>query len=751
VATHNRTLLVRQAKKTFLVLVLLPALLVGFSLWASDNQSLQKQRPKIGLVLAGGGAKGGAHVGVLKVLEEMRIPIDYVAGTSMGSIVGGLYASGFTPSEIEKEIRNIDWEGIFEDSPKREDRSFRRKQDDTLYLFKARPGFNNGELQIPLAYIHGQKFDLQLNRLTQRVSNIKNFDQLPIPYRAVAADLETGQEAVLKSGNLSRSIRASMAVPGAFDPVLIGDRLLVDGGIANNIPISVARSMGAEVVIVSSLGSDLMTREEINSGLDVAGQMVNFLFGLNSQASLKTLKTDDVLISNELGDIGSGSFDRIKETIPIGVKAAEQARQQLKRYSLSKNDFERHLAARGQRGQPKTDVPVIAFVKIDNESDVSDEVIEGYLSIKPGSKLNVSQLEKDIQTIYGLEIFQSVRYELVEEDGKHGVIIHAEEKPWGPAYIQTGMITSMNFEGETAFRLGAAYTRTQLNPLNGELRIGAQIGDEPGLFAELYQPLDPQGRYFASAKAGYVTQNTNTFDAAGHKLNELHADGFALNLGFGRQFGTWGEIRLGYLRQTGEVETRIGAPQPDRDYDIGQFSVQLYDDKLDSLFFPRTGHVGSLGYVVSREDFGADTDFEQIHAAYQHALSWEDNTLIAGVNLSTSIDNNAPFHSLNRLGGFLRLSGYEPDRLTGQHSALLRGIYMYRLSNAQFFETYLGASMELGNVWQDEDDIDFDDMVAAGSVFVGADTPVGPLYLSYGRNDDSEQSVYLFLGAPFSF
>ena len=162
-----------------IISLLLTLFLISNSVLAADRQYLNKERPKIGLVLAGGGVKGGAHVGVLKVLEEMRIPIDYVAGTSMGSIVGGLYASGLTPDEIEKEINGIDWVGIFEDKPDRKDRSFRRKQDDQLYLFKAKPGFNRGELQIPLAYIHGQKFDLQLNRLTQRVAHIEDFDQLP--------------------------------------------------------------------------------------------------------------------------------------------------------------------------------------------------------------------------------------------------------------------------------------------------------------------------------------------------------------------------------------------------------------------------------------------------------------------------------------------------------------------------------------------------------------------------------------------
>ena len=729
-------------------LFLLLCLVNPLSALAGEKNGMENQRPRIGLVLAGGGAKGGAHVGVLKVLEELRIPIDYIAGTSMGSIVGGLYASGLSPDEIEKEIKNIDWDDVFVDSPEREDRSFRRKQDDQLYLFKAKPGFNNGKLQVPYAYIRGQKFDLQLNRLTQRVANIKNFDKLPIPYRAVAADLETGREVILDSGNLSLSIRASMAVPGAFDPVLIDDKVLVDGGIANNIPVSVARSMGADILIVSELGSDLLTRDEIESGLDVAGQMVNFLFGLNSRKSLESLDSNDVRISVQLGDIGSGSFDRILETIPLGEEAARKAKSSLQRYALSKSEYKQHLAA---RWDPDTASKTVSFINIENDSDVSDDVIKGYLSIQPGSALNIPQLEHDIEQIYGLEIFQYVRYQIVEQDGETGLEINVKAKPWGPAYIQTGMLTSMDFEGDSSFRLGVAYTKTQINSLNGEWRLGGQIGDEPAFFTELYQPLDSQGRYFTSALIGYVTQNRNTYNSDGDRLKELHADGFGVELSIGRQFGTWGEASLNYRRQTGEVEVRTGTPEPDRDYDRGEFSLSLYDDKIDSLYFPTKGHVGILEYKVSRQEFGADTDFEQLEAGYQQALNWGDNTLIAGINIATTLDDNAPFHSLNSLGGFLQLSVYQTDELTGQHSGLLRAIYLRRLSNAKFFQTYFGTSLEAGNVWQDSDDIDIDDTIVAGSLFIGADSPLGPIYLSYGVNDDDNQSLTLYLGPLFSF
>ncbi len=706
------------------------------------------QRPKIGLVLAGGGAKGAAHVGVLKVLEEMRIPVDYVAGTSMGSIIGGLYASGMRPEEIEREIKQIDWKDVFVDEPYREDRSFRRKTDDFLYVLPGKPGFNEGEVNLPLAYVHGQKFGLQLNRLTQGVGQIKDFDQLPIPYRAVATDLETGQEVVLKSGNLARSLRASMAVPGAFDPVVIDDRLLVDGGLANNIPVSVARAMGADVVIVSDLGSDLMKRDEIKSALSVAGQMVNFLFALNSQAQIASLGPRDVHIVSKLGDIGAGSFDRIAEAMPIGEQAARQAADSLRRYALSQEDFSRHLAA---RGQPAAETPTVAFLRIDNQSKISDEVIASHLHVKAGEPLDVVQLEKDIQQIYGLEIFESVRYELVKDDGKTGVVIEAKERPWGPGYLQAGLITSSNFEGDSVFRFGMAYTKTAINPLNGEMRFAAQIGDEPAIAAEIFQPLDPAARWYVRGTLGYQSQNINLFDDAGNRYAEANAGGFFVDLGGGRQFGTWGDARLGYRRGSGEIEIGTGPDIPDEDYDIGEVYLKLTSDKLDSVYFPTKGHFVRLQWRLSREDFGANADFDQISLNYHHAYSWGRNTLIGGLDVESTLDDDAPIQSLYRLGGFLRLSGYDQDRLTGQQAGIAKAIYMRRLNDFPFFTGYLGASLELGNVWQYKDDISLDDTIFAGSLFIGADTFMGPLYLGYGHNDKGDGSLYMFLGPLFSF
>ena len=238
--------------------LLLLSCLTPLALAAGIDKGGHASRPKIGLALSGGGARGAAHVGVLRVLEELRIPVDYIAGTSMGAIVGGLYASGMGPDEIEQALKEMDWDAVLRDSQPRPERSFRRKLDDRLYLSKLKTGVKDGKIGIPTAVIQGQQFNLVLNRLTVAVAEIDDFDELPIPFRAVATEIATGEEVVLGSGNLATAIRASISVPGVFAGVLIDDRLLVDGGISNNLPVSVVREMGADIVIAVDISTPLM-------------------------------------------------------------------------------------------------------------------------------------------------------------------------------------------------------------------------------------------------------------------------------------------------------------------------------------------------------------------------------------------------------------------------------------------------------------------------------------------------------------
>ena len=383
---------------------------------AVPAQDALNDRPRIGLALSGGGARGAAHIGVLKILERERIPIDYIAGTSMGSIVGGMYASGTSLEDIEAQLIAVDWDSVFEDKIDRENRSFQRKTDDRLWLIDVRFGFDAGDVSLPTGLVQGQKINQLLISLTLPVADVDNFDDLAIPFRAIAADIQTGETVVLDSGNLPKAIRASMSVPAIMAPVPWGERNLVDGGIASNLPIEVVREMGADIVIAVDISTPLSEEGAAESLLTVAGQLSGFLTRRNVAASIASLGPQDILLVPDLGDIGAGDFTRMAEAIPTGIDSAEAQVAELRKYSLDESEYVAHVAA---RQMPKRDLPVIEFIRFDNQTQISDEYLLGRLRAAHldgqlvGRPLDVEQLEKGLDELYGLEIFSHIAYAVV--------------------------------------------------------------------------------------------------------------------------------------------------------------------------------------------------------------------------------------------------------------------------------------------------------------------------------------------------
>ena len=714
--------------------------------WAvQSTAAIAMDRPRIGLVLGGGGARGAAHIGVLRVLEELRVPIDYIAGTSMGSIVGGLYAAGQTPDQIEAALRGIDWNDVFRDRPPRKDISIRRKADDRSYLVDRELGFEGAQVKLPFGLIDGQKIDLVLQRLTLPVAQVQDFDRLPIPFRAIATDITSGGAVVLRSGNLAQAIRASMSVPAVFAPAEIDGRLLVDGGVANNVPVDVVRDMGADIVIAVSVGTPLNPREQLTSLLAITEQLTGLLTWRNTEVQLATLGERDILIEPQLGAFPSNDFAGAPEVIPMGFEAAQRQRTALARLGLSPTDYAvyRRIVPDSEVEEP----PIIEFVRLDNRSALSDQVLRARLRVKLGEPLDVDALQQDLGRIYGLESFESVRYELVEEDGKTGLVIKAREKSWGPNYLKFGLALSSNFSGTSSFNLGASYRRPTLNRLGGEWRVAGQVGEEPVLAVDFYQPLQPGTGFFVSPALFIANRNVNFFED-GNRIAEFQVREAGVGLDLGYELGTFGEVRLGYRGAQGEAKLRTGEPAlGDRDADRGELFVGYGHDTLDSLRFPSDGAFYSLQWVSSRTELGAEADYDLALANGLVAHSWGRDTLMLRSRLQTTVDGDPDLGGLFRAGGFLNISGLDPNELTGQHFAFFSAIYQRRIADWAFLPTYLGVSMELGNVWPD--DVDWDDLLTAGAVYLGADTFVGPIYLGYGHASSGRDNIYLFLGRPF--
>lgn len=717
------------------------------ALAVEDASTAQATRPKIGLALSGGGARGAAHVGVLRVLEEMRIPVDYIAGTSMGSIIAGLYASGKTPDEIEHALKTIDWDNVFNDKPPREERSFHRKRDDDLYLVKAKPGYSDGELKLPSGLIQGQKFDLELRKLALPVSKVQDFDKLSIPYRAVASDIGTGEQVVLSHGDIAVAMRASMAVPGAFAATEIDGRTLVDGGITNNLPISVVRDMGADIVIAVDISTPLMKPEEVRNVLKITEQLAGIMTRTNTEQQIASLTDKDVLIIPDLGDITSADFKRAKEAIATGRTAADAKRPELARLSLPAADYQAHLAA---RGRPAAETPVVAFVRIENNSRLSDGMIRERLHVREGEPLDIARLEQDIGNIYGLELFESVRYDLVEENGKTGVVIDARARSWGPNYLQFGMALTGDGRGDNTYNIGLSYLQTAINPLGGEIRYAAQVGSEPLFAVSWYQPLDYTSRWFVEPKAKYHTRTFTQYSPAGKKLSEYRVTQNELELAAGREVGVYGEVRGGYRIATGEADLDVGDPNlPEGKFDSGSVFGRIWVDRLDEAYFPSRGYNAKVEYEVLRKDFGNDSDLDQVESKASYFHTFGKHTVGFGAQFNSTLDGEAAVQDRFRMGGFLNLSGYDQDAISGQHSALLTAMYYRRFTQLKLLPWYIGGSLEYGNVWEDRGDISWDSGIAAGSLFLGADTPIGPLYLGYGHAEQGRNSGFLYLGKSF--
>ncbi len=698
-------------------------------------------RPRIGLVLGGGGARGAAHVGVLEVLERQGVPIDCVVGTSMGSIVGGLYAQGMSPAEIRDAMVAIDWDDIFSDEPPRSQKPFRRKRDDDAYLVKYRAGFDDGKLKLPLAVIQGQKFDLALLRLTARAENVHDFDRLPIPYRAVATGAD-GSAVVLKSGSLAKAIRASMAVPGVFDPVEIDGQMLFDGGVANNVPVDVARDLCADVVIAVDVGTGLLKQEDIKSVLSVVDQLTRILTVRNVEAQLATLTDRDLLIRPDLGDVTSSEFKRADEAIAAGRQAAEAVGPALSRLASAEGPA-RVQAQRRVESQP----PVIGFVRIENHSRIGDDVIAAALAVAPGQPLDRAALEQQIGYLYGMELFERIDYDVVEENGQTGLVVRVREHSWGPKYLQFGIGLSDTFDGDATYNLGVSYLLTGLNRRAGEARVLGQIGEEPLAGLEWYQPLDVNLNWFVHPTFLFESANFSRYED-GDRIDEYQVTRYGGGLAVGRVIGRYGEVRVGLRRYSGEGEIQIGDPAaPDIDIEGGQAFVRARIDRLDNRNWPHQGYIGQFEWIESLESIGAAGDYSQARMNGAGVWTRGRNTLAAGFEVGMTVSGDATLDARFRTGGFTRLSGLAPNELSGTDYAVLRSVFYRRLGNIEWLPIYAGASLEYGNAY--EDGIEFGDGLAAGSAFVGLDTILGPVYVGYGHAEQGNDSLYMYLGRLF--
>lgn len=726
-----------MSRLLFLLILLVP--LAGYA----DTQ------PRTGLVLSGGAARGLAHIGVLKALEERNVRVDAIAGTSMGAVIGGLYAAGYSVDELEKLALELDWQQVLSDDPPREDIPFRRKQDDRDFLVKRKLSFrDDGSLGLPLGVIQGQNLALLLERLLVHASDTRDFDRLPIPFRAVATDIANDKKVIFRSGHLPQAIRASMSIPAVFAPVEIDGRLLVDGGMVDNILMDVARDMGVDRLIVVDIGTPLLPREQLLTVVDVLNQSTTMMTRRNSEAQLATLRPEDLLVQPMLAAFGSTDFDRAEQLIDAGYRAASALESRLA--SMGSESGGNLALSLARSAEPRT--PLITAVRIENDSKVGDAVIRRHIRQQIGKRLDLQDLQKDMGTLYGLDYFEQVEYRVIHGNLGNTLVITTREKRSGTDYLRLGINLSDDFRGDSAFNIGASFRKNGINELGAEWLTRLQLGDHQELFSEFYQPLDAGSRWFVAPNLFAEAQNVETI-LDNDPIAEYRLQRYGYGLSLGRQIANNGEIRFGVGQAWGEADVRVGDQQlPDFSFEEGYYQLQYSFDTVDNVDFPREGE--DIGLTLRQYDpsLGSDGRYRQWEFRLDKAVSFGLDTLVLGGRYGRTLDDAEIVTSSFLLGGARQLSGFRQDALSGQNVSLARMIYFRRMTPRSFlpldFPLYLGASLERGRAWNNDNAFD-SGYINAGSVFIGYETPLGPLNFSYGLNDEAERALYMNLGRSF--
>jgi NTE family protein len=716
-------------------------------------------RPRIGLVLSGGGARGAAHIGVLKVLEEYHVPIDAIAGTSMGAVVGGLYASGLDAADVERVMQSVDWQDAFRDRPPRSDLNFRRKLEDQNFLVKLPLGLKGRKFRLPRGLVQGQKLTQTLRALTLPVAQIQSFDDLAIPFRAIATDIVTGDRVVMDHGDLTTAMRASLSAPGVFAPVETDGRMLVDGGLSSNLPIDVARSMGVDILIVVDCGFPLLERGKLDSVATVSNQMLAILIRHNTTEQRKYLTSKDVVIDPALGDFSSLDFGEHDKAMRIGEEAARGQMQRLQALSIPAEEYERLFVA---RSVVRKDLPKIGFLRVEPGSERYAGAIESLFADQVGKVADGERLSKRVAELYGQGNLETFDYRLMQNDPlpgeppEYGLALTTRRNSWGPNYLRFGLQLQNDFEGNSSFNAAVRGTLSEITRYGGEWVWDVQIGETPRVATEVYLPVGYRSRWFVAPHADFQIRTLQIADENEHILAEYRVRTTNYGLDLGRELGNYGEVRIGAGRTLGAAHVRVGDPLlPPSDFDNHNLFAEYRYDSVDDVNFPRRGSSWALAWQGEREGNGDVSNANLLLYDQQFAHSWGRNTAIlwttAGTRLDSEVDVTRSFFSL---GGFLNLSGVTPDTLVGPHFAIARGIYYRQIGQAgtQGFldvPVYLGASIEKGNVWSTRREMSFSSAKTNGSVFIGLDTLLGPVYFATGFDDGGGSAYYLFLGRTF--
>ncbi len=722
-------------------------------------------RPRIGLVLSGGGARGYAHIGVLKALERMHVPVDCIAATSMGAVVGGLYASGIGAEELDARLSRVNLGEIVFDRNERAQLPQTLREDSFQYPIGISAGLGKDGVKLPVGLVQGNKLLTLLQDWTAAWPGDVDFNTLPVPFRTIATDLGTGAPVILRQGSLPRAIRASAAVPGLFAPFRIDGHTLVDGGLVSNLPVQMVRDMGADIVIAVNVATPLDDPATLDSPAAVTQQMVTILTNQNVAAQKSLLGPRDVLIEPDLGTLSFTDFSHARDSVQQGDAATEALATKFAALALPAPAWDQYLAARAAHGavaEPRR----IDAIEVHTSGRIPAAYVRQYLRAREGDRYDTAAVNHDLAQLSTSGDFESVTQEMVTENGRSVLKVDAQEKSWGPQFLLFGFGLSTTFDGKGAFNLQLGHRYPWLTQGGLEWRNDVVLGSNQAKWhTELRQPVFDRLGFYIAPYAEYGRKHVDIYSDNGDTRNAtpltaVRVDTAMAGVDLGMPIGRLGEFRVGANYQ--QVRYRsdyllLGAPGGRFSASVQQPTIraQLTIDQLDDPLFPRKGY---YFLAVNQLSFGgANNSFDDAHAKALWAVSYGRHTLNLAAEGAMTYNDHRSSNSVSgglgfTLGGFQRLSAYAPDQFSGNY--LLYGRLTYLNDLREFVlpglrTTVFGTSLEVGDVWLRRSNFGSGPYKSSASVFIGGNSVIGPLYFGFAAAPAGVWNIYLQLGRVF--
>jgi NTE family protein len=718
-------------------------LLLPLPLLAQQNSS-SRPRPKIGVALEGGGAMGLAHIGVLKWFEEHHIPVDYVAGTSMGGLVGGFYATGMTPDELKTLIDGMDWRKILGDRTPYEDLSFRRKEDQRAYPNSLIFGLRDG-LSLPAGLNAGHQIGLLIDRVTLPYDEVPSFDSLPVPFRCVATDLVSKKAHVFKDGSLAVALRATMSIPGAFSPVHDGKAVFVDGGLLDNLPTDVVRQMGAEIVIAVHLERGPVEAKDVQSLFSVLDHSVNAVLDENE---LRSLEQADAVISVPLAEFRMRDYAKSEQIMKRGYDAANSRARLLEAFAVGDADWQDHQRVREARRQ--SDVPTPQFIQVEGTNAHEATDVTRYVKRFQGKPVDPAKIDEVLTRLTGVGRYDSAGYRLIEKNGQTGLLVQVVEKNYAPPMFQTAFEVDGSQSGNVDFTMGTRFTFMDVAGFRSEWRTDVLLGNTYGIQTELFRPFHAESRWFFAPHAG-ASDTTFQIYAKNDPLADYRI--YRSNIGgdLGYSFGRFSELRVGYEVGSLNTKLRLGSPAiPSVAGRVGQTRLHYLLDHTDDPVIPRRGFSAETNFRWFDQSPGAKGGFPSmdLKLGFFQPITQPASLFVESEGATTFGATSTGIPQFF-LGGPVRLSAYGQNEFQGNQYYLFRAGYLHDLLTLPPFlgkKVYAVGSYEIGKMYGVTTGTEFPNDVAAGFL---AETAVGPFFIGGSVGDSGHRKWFFQLGRVF--